>query len=107
MQTMLELHNLLRRKGRFTLAAAQDSVARVRELVDLTSTDEAVLDAALALTARHELTIFDAVILSAAAFADCDILLSEDMQNGFTWRGVTVVNPFTEAGRRRLDRQLS
>lgn len=24
----------------------------------------------------------------------CRVLLSEDMQDGFTWRGVTVVNPY-------------
>ena len=24
----------------------------------------------------------------------CRLLLSEDLQEGFTWRGVTVVNPF-------------
>jgi hypothetical protein len=34
------------------------------------------------------------MILSAAADARCRLLLSEDLQEGFTWRGVTVVNPF-------------
>jgi len=29
-----------------------------------------------------------------AAENRCRLLLSEDFQNGFTWRGVTVVNPF-------------
>ena len=36
------------------------------------------------------------MILSAASNADCQILLSEDMQDGFTWGGVTIVNPFLE-----------
>ena len=34
----------------------------------------------------------DAVILAVAADAGC-LLLSEDMQDGFTWRGLTVANP--------------
>jgi len=34
--------------------------------------------------------------LSAASAAGCRLLLSEDMQEGFTWGGVTVVNPFTD-----------
>ncbi len=42
----------------------------------------------------HRLGIWDAVILSAASRAGCRMLLSEDMQNGFTWGGVTVVDPF-------------
>ncbi|HEV2396631.1 MAG TPA: hypothetical protein VGS27_06805 [Candidatus Sulfotelmatobacter sp.] len=34
------------------------------------------------------------MILSAAAAGSCRLLLSEDLQDGFTWNGVTVVNPF-------------
>ena len=34
------------------------------------------------------------MILSAAAQSGCRLLLSEDLQEGFTWAGVTVVNPF-------------
>ncbi|HWB99103.1 MAG TPA: hypothetical protein VG672_20485, partial [Bryobacteraceae bacterium] len=42
----------------------------------------------------HHFGIWDAVILSAASQAGCRLLLSEDLQDGFTWGGVTVVNPF-------------
>ncbi len=55
--------------------------------------------------AREALTrlgIWDAVILSAAADARCRLLLSEDLQDGFTWRGVTVVNPFASSPHRLL-----
>jgi predicted nucleic acid-binding protein len=38
--------------------------------------------------------IWDSVILSAAAHAGCRLLLSDDYQDGFTWSGVTVTNPF-------------
>jgi predicted nucleic acid-binding protein len=38
--------------------------------------------------------IWDALILAVAAENRCRLLLSEDFQAGFTWRGVTVVNPF-------------
>ena len=38
---------------------------------------------------------WDAIVLSAASRAGCRLLLSEDLQDGFTWGGVTVVNPFT------------
>ena len=46
------------------------------------------------LAADHGLTIWDSVILAAAAEAGCRLLLTEDLQEGFTWRGVTVTNPF-------------
>lgn len=38
--------------------------------------------------------IWDALILSVAADQKCRLLLSEDFQHEFTWRGVTVLNPF-------------
>jgi predicted nucleic acid-binding protein len=40
------------------------------------------------------LQMWDALILVVAAEQHCRIVISEDFQDGFTWRGVTVVNPF-------------
>jgi predicted nucleic acid-binding protein len=54
--------------------------------------------AAADLAMDHQLTIWDAVILSAASQAGCRLLLSADLQDGFTWGGVTVVNPFSSPG---------
>jgi hypothetical protein len=34
--------------------------------------------------------------LAVAAEQRCRLLLSEDPENGFTWQGVTVENPFKE-----------
>lgn len=47
------------------------------------------------LVVDHRINPWDAVILAAAAKSGCRLLLSEDLQQGFTWRGVSVVNPFT------------
>ena len=46
------------------------------------------------IAADHRLQIWDALILSVAAENGSRLLLSEDLQDGFTWHGVTVVNPF-------------
>ena len=51
--------------------------------------------AATDLATDHQLGIRDAIILSAASQAGCRLLLTEDLQEGFTWAGVTVVNPFS------------
>jgi predicted nucleic acid-binding protein len=37
--------------------------------------------------AVSQFSILDAIILCAAADADCRVLLSEDMQDGFVWKG--------------------
>jgi predicted nucleic acid-binding protein len=60
----------------------------------LIETSAEVLFGAADLATDHQLSIWDAVILSAAAEGGCRLLLSEDLQEGFTWNGVTVTNPF-------------
>ena len=49
-----------------------------------------------ALSAR--LSIWDALIVEAAAIAGTDRLLTEDLNNGQTIRDVQIVNPFAAAG---------
>ena len=51
---------------------------------------------AMELSVDHQLGLWDALVLSAAADASCRLLLSEDLQDGFTWSGVTVANPFAK-----------
>lgn len=46
-------------------------------------------------------------MLSVAAESRCRMLLSEDLRHGFTWRGVTVVNPFSEPRDPLLERAFS
>ena len=53
--------------------------------------------AATELATDHQLSIWDAVILAVASQAGCRLLLSEVLQDGFTWGGVTVVSPFAPA----------
>lgn len=65
-----------------------------------------IFNAALDLATDHNLQFWDALILNAAADAGCTILLSEDMQSGFTWRGVRVVDPFAKKMDVRLKRLL-
>lgn len=57
---------------------------------------------ALDLAADHKLQVWDALIIRIAAEADCALLLSEDMQDGFTVGGLTVANPFAAVLHPRL-----
>jgi len=62
--------------------------------------------AAIDLSIDHRLQIWDALIMAVAAENRCRLLVSEDLQNGFTWRGITVVNPFSEPSSPLLDNIL-
>ena len=92
-QVFGELANVLRRDRRDAAAIAH-SVATWASVFATPPTDIEIFSLALDLSARHRMQIWDAVILTAAAEAGCTLLLSEDMQDGFTWRSVTVANPF-------------
>jgi predicted nucleic acid-binding protein len=53
---------------------------------------------AIRLAEGHGYTIFDALMIGAAMRADCDVLFSEDMQDGATIDGrLRIVNPFRSA----------
>jgi predicted nucleic acid-binding protein len=54
----------------------------------------ASFQSAFDLTNDHGLQLWDALILSVTADNHCRLFLTEDMQHGFTWRGVTVINPY-------------
>ena len=95
-QALGELFNVLVRKAKRRRTRARAAILMWRDAYAVVETSSTVLVAALDLAANHELGIWDSVILSAAAEAECRLLLSEDLQDGFTWRGVTVTNPFTE-----------
>jgi predicted nucleic acid-binding protein len=79
-----------------TRSEARDAVLIWRDAYAVASTEPEVLIGAMDLAVNHQMAIWDAVILSTASGSDCRLLLSEDLQDGFTWGGVTVVNPFAD-----------
>lgn len=94
-QVLAELHNVMLRRG----IAADAAAVLVMSWADLYATIDTsyqVLKQSIDLRLRHRLPVFDALILAAAALADCTMLLSEDFQHGFGWQGCTVINPFLE-----------
>ncbi len=104
-QALGELFQLLVRKAGRSPAEARKAILSWRNAFALVETSPDVLLAALDLAVR-QFSIWDAVILCAAAEADCHLLLSEDMQNGFVWRGVTIVNPFATPKHPQLEALL-
>jgi predicted nucleic acid-binding protein len=96
LQVLGELYNVLIRKAGRSREAARDALLKWRDGYAVIETSASIVVAAADLATDHRLQIWDAVILSAAAHAGCRLLLSEDLQDGFTWSGVTVTNPFAE-----------
>jgi predicted nucleic acid-binding protein len=84
---------LVRKAGR-PAAEARATVAAWATTFPTANTTRSALVAAAELAVGHRLGIWDSVILAVAAENGCGLFLSEDLQNGFTWSGIRVVDPF-------------
>ena len=95
-QIMLELHAVLTRR----LGHSRETAVQVLDalVLDVVPADEELIRRATATAAAHQLSIFDALILEAAALAECDELWTEDLAAGARLRGVRIVNPFAGHG---------
>jgi predicted nucleic acid-binding protein len=61
------------------------------QVVPLTA---ALVTAAITTSQDHQLHYWDALVLEAAAASGCPVLLTEDLADGSTLRGVRLENPF-------------
>jgi predicted nucleic acid-binding protein len=92
-QVLGELFNVLVRRG-FSRDRARHAARQWSETFTMVETTSALMLSATELATQHKLKIWDAAVLAAAAEARCEMLLSEDFQDGFAWNGITVCNPF-------------
>lgn len=94
-QALGELFAVLVKKARRSRKAARAALLGWGDAFPLIETSSEVFLAAMDLAVDHQFVLWDALMLAAAAEARCRLFLSEDLQAGFTWSGLTVVNPFT------------
>ena len=104
-QVLGECYGVLTRKG-MARQLARRTILRWQEAFEVADTTAAVLRQATSLSADHQLRIWDAIVLAAAADARCQMLLTEDLRDGFVWAGVTVVNPFAVPSHKLLSALL-
>jgi predicted nucleic acid-binding protein len=85
-QVLNEFANVLRRKRAMPLADVKvlcDTLIDTCEVHDLSVRTH---QAALALMAKYSLSLFDANVVAAAILSGCEVLYSEDMQDGLNIR---------------------
>lgn len=95
-QALGELFRVLTGKNGVARTKARAIVLSWSDAFSVYDSTHAAFLSAFDLAAEMSMQIWDGLILSVAAEARCRILLSEDFQHGFTWRGITVVNPYTD-----------
>ena len=94
-QVLNEFASVAMRKIRMPLDEIREVLATVRALCKIVPITEATHDKGLEIADRYGLSIYDAMIVASALIADCEILLSEDMQDGHVCDGaLKIQNPF-------------
>lgn len=106
-QTLGELYRVLTGKVRRNPGKSREAILSWADSYDVADSSWAAFQSALDLGVDHGLQIWDALILAVAAEHSCRLLLSEDLQHGFTWRGVSVVNPYADTIHPLLERALN
>lgn len=94
-QVLLETYWVLTRRlaeplGEEAATEVIDTLARL----PVVNTDAELVQRAIRSSRRHQLALWDAMIIEAAREAGCKRVLSEDLQNGLNLDGVVVENPF-------------
>jgi len=94
-QVLNEFAAVARRKLKMSWQEIGEALGAVRALCEPTVPLTVEMhDLALRIAERHGYNICDALILAAALGAGCDLLYSEDMQDGQTIDALTIRNPF-------------
>lgn len=94
-QVLNEIANVCRSKRKLDWSAIDEIIATVRNLLTIVPVTIEVHDHGLDVARRHQLAVYDSMIVAAALAADCDTLWSEDMHNGLVVdHRLTIRNPF-------------
>ncbi len=97
-QVLQEYYHVAHRKQRLAISQAEaiDALQALSRRTVLPITASIVILAAQ-LSERHQLSYWDAAILAAALTLKCEILYTEDLNDGQLFDGVRIRNPFTLA----------
>ena len=106
-QVLGELYRVLIGKTKIGAALAKEAVLRWSDVFQVRDSSWPAMRSALDLAQSHQIAIWDSLIICVAAENRCRVLLSEDMQEGFSWSGVTVVNPFAERPHALLEQLMA
>jgi predicted nucleic acid-binding protein len=102
-QALGEFVNVVRRKYASLYPVARAQAERWSELFPVAATNADVVMKAAEFGRRYKLQFWDSVIWQAARSADATIFITEDLQDGLSIDGMTVIHPFKPANAEALN----
>ena len=94
-QVMKEFSNVLLKKTSIDLESMQEIIGGIIGISDVVNEEIELIFAAFDIHKRYQFSFYDSLVIATAISAKCQVLLSEDMQNGQAIdEKLTIVNPF-------------
>lgn len=94
-QVLNEFASIGLRKFAMSFAEIREVLDIVRSLCDVEALSVETHERGIAIGERYRFGVYDSMIIAAALLADCDVLLSEDLQHGQMIEGsLKIQNPF-------------
>lgn len=91
-------HAVVIRRRLLTVAEAERIIRAYRPVFPIISVDYDLVCTAIRIHQRFQLRYWDSLIVAAARLGGCAQILSEDLNDGQDYDGVTVSNPFRASG---------
>ncbi len=87
-------HNAISKPGLRMSAEVAAAIVNALALLPVIPVTSEIVQAAIPLQQRYQISYWDAAILAAAKELTANTVFSEDLAHGQTYDGVTVLNPF-------------
>lgn len=93
-QCLQEFYNVAANKLKQDKQALKKIIHNYSEHVPTVQITPMLIENAIDISVKTRFSFWDSLILAAASYANCDVLYSEDLNDGQIIEGVTIKNPF-------------
>ncbi|RWX79117.1 PIN domain-containing protein [Neorhizobium lilium] len=96
-QVLNEFAHVARRKLQFSWAETRDFLSTVQGLLTVVPLTVTLHERGLEIAERYGFSIYDSMILAASLESGCDVLFTEDLQDGMQIEGLSIINPLRKS----------
>ena len=93
-QCLQEFYNVLANKMKQDKIQTKQIMHSLSENIPVVQVTPTLIENGIDISIKTQFSFWDSLMISAASFAKCTILYSEDMNDGQVIDGVTIKNPF-------------
>jgi len=94
-QVLREFSNVLLKKGNVSNETIKETISEITAITSVVDEDVSLILHAIDINARYKFSFYDSLIVVSALNSQCQVLLSEDMQDGQIIEGsLRIVSPF-------------